>query len=554
MAFVETVDFTGDSKFGSDDLDISWAYLQVRRLYDLELADNEQNGTPMTITENNFLDKAIEQYEKNKTAGIAENISNTVWKLPGEFLRGAPAPAPKMAFKHYIQINDPTSGNDILDSATGSRTSTFKSSPWLNPTTVDGDMTWFGSTNEFSLDDMGSIRSDRNWAIYIKGQIRSLNNVPMIKKGSFKLHSYIVSNKMNCMVQAAAPSGESPQKTYHAKTAEDASTFVNKTMELLLVRDGLSVRLFVNGVELPPSADQPDPIMVDRDKPVVFPGTCWKSIEKIYVTEPTVTVRDLITVNGQDNTSTHSYSFAHDMDITNSFYSFKQYFPDKFGNFSRIFNTKYGGGASAQTMWSPPPSGKDISNGYVAKSTCLKLGTMKDKEYCNIPSVDWRGDFTISFWFNGSTTFEKFFRIGSATGEKLQLQWDYRKTSTNALRLIVDGTTKYVKMPSLGPGAGDKWQHLAIVKCGTRLTVFPNFAKATSDTWDNITISSAVAETWQTGVPRFYCSLTSQAFYVSHVRVLPYALVNIPHNNKNRKSSFPELQTLNDPVEPGKLT
>jgi hypothetical protein len=551
MAFVEKTDYNGDTVFDGSDLDISWAYIQIKKLYELELIENEASGTPMTITPDNFATKVTEQYNKNKTNGIAENVDKTPVKIPGEFVIGAPAPAPKMAFKHFLLINDPTSGTNILDSATGERNSSFAGNVWVNPTAVDASTTWFSGTNQFSIDDTGDIRSDRNWVLYIKGVCRSLNNKSIITKGSFRVHSYKVGDEMQVMVQAAAPSVDKPQKSYHAKVVKMADV-ENKPVEMLIVRDGLKVRFFLNGVEHITGGDQPDPIMVDRDKPVVLSGSCWKTIEKVFITEPTIDIRDLVDISGATNTDAHSYSFAHDMDITNSFYSFKQYFPDKFGNFARIMNTPYG--ESHQNMWEVPPSGKDVSNGYVAKSTCLKVGAYRNAEYCNLPAIDWRGDFTISFWFCGGTTYENFFRIGSEVGDKLSLQWDYRRTSTHALKLIVNGATKFVKMPSLGSGAGDKWQHLTIVKCGTLVTVFPNFAKAVSDTWDNFSVGTTDQDAWKIGIPKFYCAIKSNAFHVSHVRIIPYALVNIPHYGKNKKSSFPELQVLNVPIEPGSVS
>lgn len=73
----ENIDFDGDLSFSGKDLDISWAYLQVKALLDSGSSD---------VTVSNFRDKVIEQYNLNKSAGIAEPNDKEITSLLVNFL------------------------------------------------------------------------------------------------------------------------------------------------------------------------------------------------------------------------------------------------------------------------------------------------------------------------------------------------------------------------------------------------------------------------------------------------------------------------------------
>lgn len=554
MAFVESTDYNNSGKFDSKDLDISWAYIQIKKLYELEQQDFLANGAAPTITVANFLTKVREQYQKNKDTAIAEPSTDAVSKLPGEFMLGAPAPAPKLNFKHFFLFNDPTSGNDILDHSTGGRNSHFLKNTHLNPTAVDGSRQWIAVDNDFVIDDGGDLRSDRDWVLCIKGTCRNLSNVSIIKKGSFSFKSWKKGDYLqpNSIAAKAASDASGAVTIYHDKYAVKLADVVGVPMEMLIIREGMKLRIFMNGTEIAVGGDQPDPFPVDRYEPLILPGKCWAKLDKVYITEPTVKTQDVISVSGDSFADDHSWSFAHDMDITNSYYVWKQFFPDRFGSFGRI--NGYGWGhRNDQTWWASPPTGKDTSHGYVPKSTCLKIGHLVNKVSCNLPNINWSGDFTVSFWFLGGTTYEKFFKIGSANGVKLEMRWHWQKNPDSALEVIFNGSTKMLPVPTLGAGAGEKWQHLTIVKCGSVLTVFPNFGL--NSQWNNFrNIDTSDTSNWGTGTPYFYCSVTTQAYHISHVRALNYAITSIPDYGKNKRSSLPELQVLNDPIEPGSVT
>lgn len=563
---IETVDFNSTGAFDSKDLDISWAYIQAKKLYEIEQAEIQAgtlSSSAATITTDNFIDKVNEMYANNKTSGIAESTTDVPTKLPGTLSVGVPNPTKRLNFKKLWLFNNPHSPqNVVLDSVSGLSKGQLINALYTSTDKNIDTVNMYLSANggQVLLEDDGDLRSDRNWTFYVKGNLRRPpNGSELFKKGSFGLFTWETSQVATGLGLRLSSSGkyfggDATSVHNYFSTPYSIHDIKNKQMELSLVREGLSIRVYINGQEcIKLSGDQPDPIVgADKTEPIKLPTSAWSKLDVCYISELDFVNNDVLNDAKVYTGDELSFSFAHDMDIANSFYASKQFFPDRFGSFARIWNTPWGPADYAQIQWVEPPSTFDTSNGYVAKTKCLRMSSHRNNEYMTLPNVDFSKNFTISFWFAGGSTTNILEMTGS-DGTKIYLKSHYAYTDTLSMRIYFGNQETIYDVEGFAPGPATKWQHITLVKNGNFFSLFGN-GKHSANTWLPRFLDDSTQQSMGSTSVQFNGVLKGVHLYLSHIRVLPYAICEIPFKSVGRKSNYGIFPRLIEPIDPGRLS
>lgn len=547
MGFLkETVDFNSDGEFTDKDLDVAWAYLQAKELYKLE----QQSDGDKTINEGNFADKVKEVYNNNKASNIGRGGAGdiSIKALPGFIKSGAALTVPKsLKFKHFWTFTDVKS-TGVLDAATGTL-STYTNCNWTTSTNFDAPLFNFGVNGSLLLNDQNSIRNDRNWALFLRGKTRtSVGSAGGIlcRKGGFEVE--VASPYIRV---SSGPAGASWNSRIHLYfNIGNADMFSYKDVDIVILREGISIRLYLNGEEqkLDNPAEMPEPIVgTDSDGMLEIPGQSWVYMDKAYISEIDISGDDIVDASGTYTGLPNDYKFNHDLDLYDSYFNFKSYFPDNKGSFARVDNTSKwmgeGGTAGARSEWSQPPT-LTKSNGYIPKTSCLKL---TGNAVLSTPQIDFTKDFTLSFWVNylHPKTFLTFdggsdVLFGYVPGNQGKLPasgWQFDFGGNDQRLLALEGND------------GDHentWNHVAIVKCGDNIGVWTN---SKCNKWSVISVTQEQQSTIGICTPKFKPFWTTGDLYLSHMKIAQYAVCNVPIDNIGQKSSWTaidELKTTSD--------
>ena len=186
---VENVDFDGDQSFSGTDLDISWAYLQVKALLDSGSSD---------VDTYNFREKVIEQYNLNKSAGIAEPSTKTVTNLPGKLSLGMPAGINQTIFLKKWTCNDMFEGTsvpadrsasittELYESVEGKKAGDIVNGQWpatKTSNTSHNKLLRLTTSGRLDLDDGGSISNITSWVLHWRACTRYLGKQTLLRKG-----------------------------------------------------------------------------------------------------------------------------------------------------------------------------------------------------------------------------------------------------------------------------------------------------------------------------------------------------------------------------------
>lgn len=552
MAFLkETVDFSSDGRFTEKDLDIAWAYLQVKELYNLEQASS---SAPKTINISNFAQKVKEAYVSN----LASNVTNqsnpvsdiNIQKLPGFIKSGADLSIPKrIKMKNFWTFTDVKSTQGVFDAKTGLY-STFTDCNWLTGTNMDKSLFNLNNNGVLNLNDVGSLRNDRNWALFIRGHTRAITSGVFFQKGGFE-----VAFTSSLLRITSGPSGAKWKDRQHSYyVLGDINDYSYKNIDIVVVREGISMRVYVNGSELEMTvpSEQPEPMLgSDSDATLDLPGRTWLSLDKIYISDIDTTGDDIVSAEGVYTGLPNDYKYAHDMDLYESFFNFKSMVPDSAGGFARVFNSQLyeNNVGKAATEWEKPPV-KTTANGYIPKTSCLSL---YGNRFLNLPQVNFKKDFTLSFWVstaargsflsfpgeNGSGT------LGYTTG-------GVGDTESQGLTLWLTGLG--IKTLPLTGNTGDQantWNHIVIVKSGKSLCVWSN---GQASKWTCVTLSETTENSLGKATPRFEGIGATEKLYLSHARVAEYAVMNPPVENIGRKSVWTEVDQLKSEIDTQRLS
>ncbi len=552
MAFLkETVDFTSNGRFTPEDLDVAWAYLQVKQLYDIE---QSSEGTK-TINVGNFTQKVKEAYLANLASSVTNqgtpNNNIDIGKLPGFIKDGADLSIPKrIKMKNFWTFTDVKSTQGVFDAKTGLY-STFTNCSWQT-STGQKDTTLFNlnSNGVLSLNDDGTLRNDRNWALFIRGHTRAVTRGTFFSKGGFEFAFTDTLLRIS-----SGPSGEQWKRRQHSYyVVGDINDYNYKNIDVVVVREGISMRVYINGEEkeMTVPSEQPEPLLgADSESTLDLPGKTWLYIDKIYISDIDTTGDDIVSADGVYTGLPNDYKYAHDMDIYDSFFNFKSMIPDNAGGFARVFNSNLyeDGVGKAKTEWVKPPV-KTTANGYIPKTSCLKLS---GKQFLNVPQVNFKKDFTLSFWVSTAARGTILDLPGENGGGTLGYSTGTAGDSENqGLQLWLKGLGNK-KLPLYG-NTGDQantWNHIVVVKSGKSLCVWSN-GKATK--WTCVRLSEATENDLGMVTPKFKGIGATEELYISHVRVAEYAVMNPPVDNIGLKTTWTDVDELKRDTDTQRLS
>ena len=104
------------------------------------------------------------------------------------------------------------------------------------------------------------------------------------------------------------------------------------------------------------------------------------------------------------------------------------------------------------------------------------------------------GDFTIEMWVNptdqGSGSFAQMFELYGSSSDRMYLRIE-RQSSQNVYKFVNNGSNSFDVESNSAPDYGN-WQHLAVVRNGTSITMYVDGTAQT----DSVTISSSATYNW----------------------------------------------------------
>tara|TARA_Y100000401_G_scaffold92087_1_gene78089 strand:- start:8075 stop:11608 length:3534 start_codon:yes stop_codon:yes gene_type:complete len=104
------------------------------------------------------------------------------------------------------------------------------------------------------------------------------------------------------------------------------------------------------------------------------------------------------------------------------------------------------------------------------------------------------GDFTIEMWVNptdqGSGSFAQMFELWDSSSDRMYLRVE-RQSSQNVYKFVVNGSDDFDVESDSAPDYGN-WQHLAVVRNGTSITMYVDGTAQT----DSVTIPSSASYSW----------------------------------------------------------
>jgi len=545
----ETIDFDGDGLFSGKDLDITWAYLQIKALYDTGTSD---------VTSDNFRDKVVEQYNLNKTNSIAEANTNDIKSLPGMLSLGLALGKKQVRFQKRWTLNDMWNSHDLSnprsskiptdawESISGEIAGSMENVSWTGKTT-DADLIWMAnnSSSKISLVDGGTLRSDKSWTLHFQATMRTFNGV-LFAKGTdfsdwnanpfFKLHVFASSKKIGIYT------GTGVKNWFLFPAGTTKADYSNKKIDFYFVRVGQNVRMFIdNGIAGPRECKQeiagalPELInMVDMYSPLVFDGRIMASLSDVWVADNEFKADDLPYLTKPENT----YRIRHDLNLETSYFAWKNLFQDPYGNYGQILG--FPGRETNQAHWDSTHSSDGTHFGYVPRSRCLKLS--KANHYLAVNNVNFGSNFTVSFWVRTASTSAMVEFVGETDNFALQPHYSQPK-----MRFRFAGTEKklniisqdYADVTSNDKPLADDWYHITLVKNRNLIGFWVN---GTIGDYDYIELDDAQMSDIGWSVLRLKGD--GVGVYYSDIRVLDYAMCNVPAKGYGKKSTYSFIDTL----------
>lgn len=562
----EKTSFDNARDFTGKDLDISWAYLQVKQLWEQEVASGVE-----TITPNNFRDKVLEMYELNKTANIAEDSSEDVYTLPGRLSFGLPLGAKQINFQKRWTLNDMWNSHDVSggrnsrkptdvwESIGGEVAGTTENFTWTSSKNDDVNLNYMGNTAKVSLLDKGTIRSDKSWTLHFRAKIKNFNGV-LFTKGNdtsnwnanpfFRIQVLLnrkcpvghASEGQNVCDKIAVSTGVGVHNYFMFPDGTSDATYNNKLIDFYFVREGQNVRMFIDANQGagPRECNQeivgalPELInMTDLDAPLVFTGSNISYLEDVWVADNEFIVDDLPYT---DKPATR-YRFAHDLNLETSYFAWKNLFQDKYSNYGQIFNYSQkkpeGGQSNNQDHWTTENVSNGTAFGWQTRARCLKLDS--PKKALQVNNVNFNSNFTVSFWVrtDATTPIVKF--VGQSDTFSFQ-----QKSNKTHFRLKYDGSNKDLASSTLSPNPlKDNWYHITLVKNRNLIGMWVN---GQIGDYDFVGLTDAQIEA--IGWTNLEFRGETNAVYYSDIRVLDYALCNIPVKGYGKQSTYDFIDTL----------
>ena len=542
MAFKTSVDFDGDGTYDGKDFDISWAWLQTKLLLDQGLGG---------VTNGNFPEKVQEQYQANIDSTIAETPTTptTVKQLPARPKEGADfAQLPQLKLARNWMFNAPSYGHNLLDTATGEYTSGFskETNYWSTSKTANAQLLRWGSSDVIHLHPGEDLPNQDNWTIYIKGKFgggTTFNGWNRIFSYRGAYLSLISAN--DTKIQGFKFQSFDGLFGYY-QTGYKGNTLKNKEFEISIVRDGISLSIIFNGKVLPLNIPTEQPQPFDESQPSVLElnGDTYARLDRCYISGNKFGMDKVIDAAGNYNGDVASYKAQHDLDLTNTFFSYRELFPDNYGNFLQLKNPTWGKTVTEQNRWwveTPQPGDND----HPSKTTCLRVAKQWKKYWSlELPVIDFSSDWTIAFWFNVPTS-GPFLVFNGADGK---FEVGFNSTTNNGKFLKYTGSYTIDKpFSGFAARAGSNpsgtthygWNHIVITKTGSMIGAWTNGA---ANSWGGMgdsgnTLTKATPTLKNPGDG-------SKGAYFSHVRLLNYSVQLAPVQGKYTTTVTPWLPEL----------
>lgn len=544
----ENVDFNGDHSFTGADLDISWAYLQVKALLDSGSSD---------VTTENFRQKVIDQYNLNKSAGIAEPSDSDPLRLPGKFSKGLPLGIPQTIFTRRWTMNDMWADSganshptDLWESINGELSGTTTNLAWTDSKVNDTNLSYLAPGGTIGVDDKGAFRNDKSWTFHFYAKINTFDGV-LLSKGHDKSNYdstpffQIVVNKKQKKIGVYTGYGVKNWFVFPYKA--DGNKLLpfeiqGRFCHFYLQRDGQMVRMFIdNGVdgclEFPQEVvgALPDLInMNDMDAPVELSGDKMSVVKDIWFADNELKGDDILNISGDS----HRYRFRHDLNLTSSYFSFKNFFQDQNGNYAQIYfyhqAKPFQGSETNQGHWTTENTTDGTQFGWTPQTNVLKFGRSTDS--LEIKGVNFKSNFTISFWVRtGSIT--PFFNLRGKNGN-----FTLQQTGDKAKFRMKYGANKRVDVPSTLSSAPleNDWHHITLVKNRNLLGLWVN---GQFDNWGFCPLTDTEIENIGFADIDFRGDTNSPVYY-SGIRVLDYAMCNVPAKGKGVQSNYDFIDVL----------
>mgnify|MGYP002629745264 CR=1 FL=1 len=549
---VEKVDYNANRDFGASDLDISWAYLQVKKLYALEKLTLASNPSFVpTISMSNWITKVREQYEQNKTHGIAESSTDPVVDLPGYLKNEVPASDFKVAFEALWTCNDIYDG-----SKTWVKTNTLFDSISQQETAILGSCEWKTGNNErllklpsswssVNFDHQGHLNNHKSWVLYIKGKVKDLNQSKMIWMGD--------KWQITMYDQALVLQGSYSNKTW-CLWPEPRASYAGKDLEVYLIKTGIEVSLYINGKECIKEAPQSQPSFISKSdaetKKLTLSGKTWEYVDKVFITDNLMNAEHVINATGQYLGEPVSYKNKSALSQTNTYFASGQYIQDRYGNFIRLQNgfPAYDTlGSKDAVDWFPLTTG-GTGKGYVPNERMLELivtSKSKKSRYLKVSDFNFSGNWTVGFWMRTPGRATRFLTIHSATDDKeFALMYDSAGSAIGIAKPGKTGWNKFtvksanVMNTSAADNATDHWQYITLVKNGNQIFLWFNEIPITG-----VGLSDEENTAMGSNELRLNSTATGPSYY-SDLSIVPYAMSHIPWGGDGQRTSWPFIAEL----------
>ena len=556
----EKIDFDGDLQFSSKDLDIMWAYLQVKKLF--ELGDS-------TIDIYNFNDKVIDQYNLNKNAGIAEPNDNQIQNLPGRLQLGMPPGLSQIVFTKKWTLNDMFADDvitnnrtdsiptDVFESVNGETSGTIVNGNWVatknNNTPHDNLLALQATGGELQIDDKGSVSNITSWVLHWKAKTRSLPRQILLIKGDTdpKFTITALSNKKDLIKndgsrvdKVAILSGVNVYNFFQVPFGKSWDDYSNTYVDFYLVREGQDIRLLLdnhNG-EGPLNCPQEIPgtlptiiNMNEQSAPLTYSGSAYEYITDLWFSDGATNTDNLHLLTKPAT----RYQFASDLNRTTSYFAFANPFADKFGGFAQIFGIDRAddlrrGSPNNQTQWTTEYTQDGTKYGWTTRGRCLKL----DKGYkrMDVENFKFDSNFTVAFWLRTASA-DVFLKCSSGNNDfTIQRRYD-KEVFDFRLNGVLKSRISHVGLTS--SSLSSDWHHITIVKNRNVIGIWLNKQYIGYFTMTDAEIANLGFTTLEfTGAP--------DPVYFSDTRVVGYALSNIPANDYGKRTSYDFIDTLQE--------
>jgi hypothetical protein len=595
----EKGDLSGDNKLSGKDIDINWAYLQTKLLAETEWSENIQKATetakcndnpakcsPVDALGNvtqavnkcgdsakwrlnetytgsgsfecppccqylptNFIEKMLDLYEANQTAGIAEtntefgpNVEDNVADAPGTLELGSPLGKPQIKLlKRWTLDDQPNSSSDngavtkAVESFSGELSANLVNTWWRAKTTAT-DMLQIGSTASVEFDVSGALPNIGYWTLHFQAHTNwgTTGGNKILSKGTMELVAWkktIVLKELN-----------GAQYYFTFPNEVEKSVYNNKLIDFYFQRNPQGVKLFIDDGTGPKSCPQSvvgiiPYITEDDDSPLIIHGNAVSHLKDVWIADGSLTATKITTLS---QNRLDVYKTKNDLNIDSAYIAFQDQTTDEYGNWMRLFQNDDGALWPGQRtdLWQTPPAGS--ANGFSTngRTHCLKLGA--DNRYIALENVNFKGNFTIGAWIRTGATNSQIIKFENIDGTKTFGV----EVHTEKAKLVTRGKGLSNNWP--GPIAkdlstlGSQWFHIVIVKNRNTIGFWINGA---TDDDMHVTLPDSDIDALGNTRLRFYGS-TSNPVYLADIRVFDYALSHVPANGYGPRSSWPFIDDI----------